>query len=63
MTSMQAAESVQEKASPLSPAAANPMADRIAAAMSKAGLGIRERDNALDLGKMDEPAKDWLLNH
>jgi hypothetical protein len=56
MTSVQAAEFVQEKVPPQSPTEVNPMADRIAAAMSKAGLGIRERGGVPDLRKTDQAA-------
>jgi hypothetical protein len=56
MTSVQDGEFVQEEAPPQSLAEVNPLADRIAAAMSKAGLGIRERGGVADLRKMDQAA-------
>jgi hypothetical protein len=57
MASVPVVEIGQEKGPALSPFQANPMADRIALAMSKAGVRIREPSDAPVVQKTDETAK------
>ena len=57
MASVPVMEMGQENGPPLSPYQANPMADRIALAMSKAGVRIREPSDPAVVQKTDETAK------